>query len=1100
MDRILRAVNSRTLLLLALGGMTLACEGAQGEKGSSGAAGAACVIKDNGDGTKTITCGTTEVKVSDGKTGTDAKDCTAKDNGDGTKTITCPDGTAVTVQNGSNGSAGSSGSNGSNGTNGKDGNSCTVKENGDGTKTVACTDGTNIVIKDGATGVQGEQGVAGPQGATGTTGEQGPQGATGTTGDTGAAGKDGTSCTVKDNGNGSKTITCSDGTSVTIKDGSTGPTGPVGPTGGAGGGIGVTSFHGLDYLKTSGEYLAGAKTDAKMTITAATADDAGKLVVKFKVADAVGKPVPNVAAVSANIAKLVGPDATAGESFTKWVNYIYRIETVSGSAAAKDPWPAKDGDIAIQAYREASGSSTTTGLLTNNNDGSYTYEFVTNLAKATVDGKTGSALVGYDRKLTHRVSVMIGGHSGATADAVFDFVPDTSITTLPATRNIVQTSACQACHGTQFKGHGGDRLTVENCVTCHNPSSFDAQSKQSLDAKVMIHKIHAGGNLASIAGPDGQFWNDTATAADETKDNGLLANVYAIWGYGNAKTSWYKAGFPAELPNCTKCHNGSGQNVDAWKTPSRAACGSCHDNVDFTTGVNHKGGAQATDSKCTICHDEGGYGMGVVEAHNWTAKDPRLTPEFNVELSISAPKSGKSYYEAGDAPLVTVILKDAKTGTAIDHTTMIEGAAEGCWTGTAPTTLPPATCQTRNGKFGDSAFFVHGPRAFRSPALTMAARAKILSTTLGPWDLSADAAPSLTVTFDGGQSLVTYDATGGDKLVAGSATVAIGATAYVSKSAVTATELATAFNANAAFKARGIAYIDEATGKFAVRSRNLGKVFSVQFAASALNTTVFGGNVIAAGTNSSTASNALAKRTAVGAIDDPKVVRAAGKITYQLDAVDDLPAGTYTVSVELGDRYRVDGDNFVTPSVAFLNFTVKQATEELPVARNCQTCHQNADGDGLIVDPSRHNKHLRDLALDQCGSCHDYQPQNPKDLSNTPFNQGWQGAHPISRRVHAIHNGAAMNFPLQTVWYSNGDPEAGRNWDITLPVDVRNCQMCHTDKTTSGTWATKPGRLACWGCHDSTPAQAHFAAQTYDPTPLDPFSGDESESCATCHN
>ncbi|MBI5608535.1 MAG: hypothetical protein HY902_06605, partial [Deltaproteobacteria bacterium] len=318
--------------------------------------------------------------------------------------MTCPDGTAVTVQNGQNGTNGSAGKDGKDGAAGKDGTACTVKDNTDGSKTVSCTDGTSVVIKDGATGAQGEPGVAGPQGATGATGEPGPQGATGTTGDTGPAGKDGNSCTVKDNGNGSKTITCTDGPSVTIKDGATGPTGPVGPAGTAGGGLSVSSFHGLNHLQTSGEYATAGKIDAALIITSATADEAGKVTVKFKVNDSAGKPIKTVAAITANIAKLVGPDAVAGESFTKWVNYIYRIETVSGSATAKDPWPAKDGDTAIQAYRESSGTSSTTGLLTNNNDGTYTYEFVTNLAKATVDGKAGSALVGYDRKLTHRVS------------------------------------------------------------------------------------------------------------------------------------------------------------------------------------------------------------------------------------------------------------------------------------------------------------------------------------------------------------------------------------------------------------------------------------------------------------------------------------------------------------------------------------------------------------------------------------------------------------------------------------------------------------------------------------------------------------------------
>jgi len=37
------------------------------------------------------------------------------------------------------------------------------------------------------------------------------------------------------------------------------------------------------------------------------------------------------------------------------------------------------------------------------------------------------------------------------------------------------------------------------------------------------------------------------------------------------------------------------------------------------------------------------------------------------------------------------------------------------------------------------------------------------------------------------------------------------------------------------------------------------------------------------------------------------------------------------------------------------------------------------------------------------------------------------------------------------------------------------------------------------GCHDADAAVAHMRLQTYDPTPTDPWSGDEQESCQTCH-
>jgi predicted CXXCH cytochrome family protein len=65
-------------------------------------------------------------------------------------------------------------------------------------------------------------------------------------------------------------------------------------------------------------------------------------------------------------------------------------------------------------------------------------------------------------------------------------------------------------------------------------------------------------------------------------------------------------------------------------------------------------------------------------------------------------------------------------------------------------------------------------------------------------------------------------------------------------------------------------------------------------------------------------------------------------------------------------------------------------------------------------------------------------------------------------------------------------------------MDVRNCESCHS-AATSGSWKTKPGRLACMGCHDTDAATIHMTLPTDDPTPTAPWSGDEQESCAACH-
>jgi hypothetical protein len=76
----------------------------------------------------------------------------------------------------------------------------------------------NVQGLPGEQGPQGEQGPAGPQGPEGPQGPAGADGATGPAGPAGADGADGTSCTVTQ-GDGSATISCTDGTSATVYDG-----------------------------------------------------------------------------------------------------------------------------------------------------------------------------------------------------------------------------------------------------------------------------------------------------------------------------------------------------------------------------------------------------------------------------------------------------------------------------------------------------------------------------------------------------------------------------------------------------------------------------------------------------------------------------------------------------------------------------------------------------------------------------------------------------------------------------------------------------------------------------------------------------------------
>ena len=917
---------------------------------------------------------------------------------------------------------------------GPPGQPCTVKDNSDGTATITCPDGSKVTI---------------------TAGKEGQKG---------------TSCSVKDNGDGTKTITCTDGTTVKVADGTPGTPGAPGDpgapgnpgtpgkSGANGGNVEITNFHGTDRLMQN-DFNASGKYFPTLAITSATADPAGLVTVNFTVADANKKPVPGIATVRGAIVKLL--PAAGGESFSKWVSYIYRTQTVTGSAMGS--WPNPDNTAREQATTDANGK------LTDNKDGSYKYVFGTDLTKASMKVNGQPQAISYERNPTHRVAIMIGGSAGPTATAHFDFVPDGS--KIAETRNLMKTDTCKGCHGPLFRAHGGDRISVESCVTCHIANTEDPHGGESLDMKVMIHKIHAGQELASMPGPDGKVWDDPATPQNERADNGK----YAIWGYNNTKHEWWKAGFPAHIENCVKCHQGNGENVDNWKTkPSRVACGSCHDTVDFKLGTNHKAGPQNDDSQCSTCHPASGRNAAVTEAHDWTKKDIRNIPEFTAELTVTnLPARG--YFQAGEAPVLKLVLKD--NGTPIDHTTFKEDTSpEGCVSD---------PCPAADGLFAPAALYVHGPRAKRMPVLTTSSRAKITSPTAGPFDLSA-ANATLELLVDGGETLYTIDANRRDVAYLGKLSLPVSGGTFVTKSAATTKEIATWLNAHAGFKARAIATV-ETNNNLTLRSRNLGTRFAIQLLASEVAAKVFNNDLAikVAG-----AANNISIRVNP-ANNDPKAVWSKSEVTYLLDPVDDLVPGTYIASVEIADRGRKSGTDYKTPTVAKTPFKVKQAADEKPPAGNCDTCHQGPTGQGFVLDFARHYKIFDDSAIDQCGSCHDYQPSS--------LTGEWSGGHPISKRVHAVHVGSALTTPLGTVAYSNGDPLVGRNWDITLPLDARNCEMCHEKGNTSGTWANNPNRLACMGCHDKPAAKAHIRATTFDPTPADPWSGDEGESCKACH-
>ena len=271
--------------------------------------------------------------------------------------------------------------------------------------------------------------------------------------------------------------------------------------------------------------------------------------------------------------------------------------TVGFVIAQLSPPPAVGASSEWQAYTTNSGTnppnvqagyeSATAGTFTDNGDGTYTYTF----ASALTDYPAGPV---YDATKTHRLGLEIRTNrvlpeNIPANNAPYDFVPAGGSPIF--TRLIVNNAACNACHD-NLEMHGEARFDVEYCVTCHNPYSIDPDTASepwggTVDMKQMIHKIHYGAELTY---------------------------GYTVFGYGGFPHPYDDIEFTQDVRNCTTCHQESDPTVPQagnWRdVQNRAACGSCHDRIDWDgsegdANLLHWGSfvfLDGDDDLCVDCH------------------------------------------------------------------------------------------------------------------------------------------------------------------------------------------------------------------------------------------------------------------------------------------------------------------------------------------------------------------------------------------------------------------------------------------------------------------------------------------------------------------
>jgi OmcA/MtrC family decaheme c-type cytochrome len=120
---------------------------------------------------------------------------------------------------------------------------------------------------------------------------------------------------------------------------------------------------------------------------------------------------------------------------------------------------------------------------------------------------------------------------------------------------------------------------------------------------------------------------------------------------------WSTVVFPADVRRCETCHDqksGAARADAYYNRPNAAACGSCHDTVNFATGENHPGGPQIDDNLCSTCHIPQGeleFDASVKGAHTIPV-DSTARPGLVVDIQ-KVDNGG-----AGQAPTVTFTVRD----------------------------------------------------------------------------------------------------------------------------------------------------------------------------------------------------------------------------------------------------------------------------------------------------------------------------------------------------------------------------------------------------------------------------------------------------------
>jgi OmcA/MtrC family decaheme c-type cytochrome len=367
--------------------------------------------------------------------------------------------------------------------------------------------------------------------------------------------------------------------------------------------------------------VAFARPGLVITINSASISSAGAITVNFTVTDPEGLPLD-----------VAGVNTPGAVSLTYFAAYIPKGQEQYVSYTTSSATGAKLGTVTRPTFEEGGGVLTPVGAA-----GSGQYQYVMKTVAPAGFDTTVTTTVGISASRDLTAFNLGTSYTGAN----YNFVPNGSKVTV--TRDVIETSSCNRCHD-QLAFHGGHAFGMPQCVLCHQPQNVDPASGNSLDLKVMAHKIHMGSSLPSV----------------------VAGTPYQIIGYMNSVNDFSKVVDPASVQRCAVCHDqttGAAQAKAFMLEPSRVACGSCHDDVNFASGKNHAGGFQTDDTQCANCHQPQGetpFDASILGAHV-VASDTKVSYPQNPDTLIAGEAihiTGVTNTAAGQKPVVAFTVKD----------------------------------------------------------------------------------------------------------------------------------------------------------------------------------------------------------------------------------------------------------------------------------------------------------------------------------------------------------------------------------------------------------------------------------------------------------